>query len=357
LKVTRFLDTNLESTRGKVIRESLENKIIGQPEAIDALVSTSEKFHSQLFDNSRPIASLLFLGPTGTGKTRTVEAYCEALFSNANACIKIDCGEYQLDHEITKLVGSPPGYLGHSATAPRFNTEKVREHWTEQYPLTVILFDEIEKASPDLQNILLGILDKGVITTGRNERVDLTKSIVVMTSNEGSAKMNQALEGGMGFGGMTGANTHEINSIGLAAVRHKFSPEFVNRLDKIVTFNSLSKANITKVLFTEIHRLQDTIFQKTFAAPLLRISNKAKEALVAEGFDPKYNARNIRRVLEHNIQEPLARAIASEQLKHSETIFVDINKSGAYTFGVVDDPENSKKAIACPNPKIERGMN
>jgi ATP-dependent Clp protease ATP-binding subunit ClpA len=341
--------------RGRVIRESLENKIIGQPEAIDSLVSISEKFHSQLFDNGRPIASLLFLGPTGTGKTRTVEAYCEALFANPNACIKIDCGEYQLDHEITKLVGSPPGYLGHSATAPRFNTEKVREYWTEQYPLTVLLFDEIEKASPDLQNILLGILDKGIITTGRNERVDMTKSIVIMTSNEGSGQMNAALDGGMGFGGMTGANAHEISSIGLAAVRHKFSPEFVNRLDKIVTFNSLSKANITKVLFTEIHRLQDTIFQKTFAAPLLKISNKAKEALVVEGYDPKYNARNIRRVLERNIQEPLARAIASEQLKHNETIFVDITKAGVYTFGVIDEPET--KARQVDKPKVALGEN
>lgn len=355
MKVTRFLDTNLESTRGKVIRESLENKIIGQPEAIDALVSTSEKFHSQLFDNSRPIASLLFLGPTGTGKTRCVEAYCEALFSNANACIKIDCGEYQLDHEITKLVGSPPGYLGHAATAPRFNTEKVREYWTEQYPLTILLFDEIEKASPDLQNILLGILDKGVVTTGKNERVDLTKSIVIMTSNEGSSKMNQALDGGMGFGGILGASTQQINSIGMAAVRHKFSPEFVNRLDKIVTFNSLTKVDITKVLFTEIRRLQDTIFQKTFAAPLLKISPKACKSLVDEGYDPKYNARNIRRVLERNIQEPVARAIASEQIKRSETIFVDINKSGVYTFGVVDAPETTERHVV--KPKVELGSN
>ena len=356
MKVTRLLDTNKESPRGRAIRTNLESKIIGQPEAIDALVSVSEKFHSQLFDNNRPIASILFLGPTGTGKTHTVETYCDSLFSDQNACIKIDCGEYQLDHEITKLVGSPPGYLGHSATPPRFSTEKIREHWTEQYPLTVILFDEIEKASPDLQNILLGILDKGIITTGKNERVDLTKSIVVMTSNEGSAEMNSALDGGMGFGGTEGADSKQISSIGLSAIRHKFSPEFVNRLDKIVTFNSLSKVDTTKVLFTEINRLQDTICQRTFASPLLRISNKAKEALVEEGYDPKYNARNIRRVLEKNVQEPIARAIASDQLKRSETVFVDINKAGVYTFGVINTPENSDKAVACPNPKIVKGV-
>ena len=355
MKVLRYLDTSKESLKGNLIRENLESKIIGQSEAIDALVSVSEKFHSQVFDNNRPIASLLFLGPTGTGKTRTVEAYCEALFSNAEACIKIDCGEYQLDHEITKLVGSPPGYLGHSATPPRFNNERVREHWTENYPLTVLLFDEIEKASPDLQNILLGILDKGVVTTGKNERVDLTKSVVIMTSNEGSSKMNQALDGGMGFGGILGASTQQINNIGLAAVRHKFSPEFVNRLDKIVTFNSLTKVDITKVLFTEIRRLQDTIFQKTFAAPLLKISAKACKSLVDEGYDPKYNARNIRRVLERNVQEPVARAIASEQIKRSETIFVDINKSGVYTFGVVDAPETTERHVV--KPKVELGSN
>lgn len=310
--------------------------IVGQHSAVDGLIDLTEKFHANLFDKTRPIGTALFLGPTGSGKTRTVEAFCNALFDNEKAAIKIDCGEFQHDHEISKLIGSPPGYLGHKQTPAILTQDNLNKNHTEHYPLTVILFDEIEKASDSLWHLLLGILDKGTVTLGDNSATDFSKCIILMTSNAGSVEMNGALGGGIGFQSVTEAvDDKNIAHIGIEAAKRKFTPEFINRLDRIVAFNSLSKQDIYKIMDIELERVQKDVLEKTNPIFFFALSKAAKAALIEEGFDPKYNGRNIRRVIEKNLQIPMARIISSRLVEPGNRLMVDY-KRGEYKFIVVE---------------------
>ena len=198
--MTRQLDPTRASSKATALSTKFKSRIIGQPEAAQSLLNVIEKFQSGFYDRTKPIASLLFLGPTGTGKTGTVEAFVEGLFGKSTAMMKIDCAEFQHSHEIAKLLGSPPGYLGHRETHPYFTNASVQGYKTSDCPYTVILFDEIEKANDALWNLLLGILDKGQVTTGTNELVDLRATIIIMTSNVGSKELAKRVgDGAIGF--------------------------------------------------------------------------------------------------------------------------------------------------------------
>src|SRR6201990_1284651 len=193
------LDPNLRSTGTLEFQNSLRSKIVGQDEGVQALVELYQVFSAGLHAPGRPVGNLLFLGPTGSGKTRIVEAAAEILFGDSRALIKVDCAEFQHSHEIAKLIGSPPGYLGHRETHPLITQEALAKSHTEQLKLSFLLFDEIEKASDSLWQLLLGILDKATLTLGDNRRVDLSQTIIFMTSNLGGAEITDLMTGGMGF--------------------------------------------------------------------------------------------------------------------------------------------------------------
>src|SRR5256885_4835180 len=223
---------------------ALRRKIVGQDQAIEKVTEIYQMFLAGLNPPNRPVGNLLFLGPTGSGKTRVVEAMAEALYGEARACIKIDCAEFQHSHEIAKLIGSPPGYLGHRETHPLLTQEALNQWHTEKLRLSLLLFDEIEKASDSLWQLLLGILDKATLTLGDNRRVDLSQCIIVMTSNLGAGEMSDLITGGLGFARpqalLDTRIDEKINRSAVEAARRKFSPEFMNRITKIVVFKMLN---------------------------------------------------------------------------------------------------------------------
>ncbi len=259
------LDSTLRSTKAVEFEEALRAKIVRQEEAVQAMVDLYQMFSAGLNAPGRPVGSLLFLGPTGSGKTRIVEAAAEILFGDPRAVIKVDCGEFQHSHEISKLIGSPPGYLGHRETHPLITQEALAANHTEKLKLSFLLFDEIEKASDALWQLLLGMLDRATLTLGDNRRVDLSRTVIFMTSNLGSAEITELLHGGMGFvqpedQATTGLEV-KVARTAVEAARRKFSPEFMNRLDKIVVFHPLHREQLAEVLQIELVQLQQRIMR------------------------------------------------------------------------------------------------
>src|SRR5512132_1232171 len=239
-----FLDPNRNSPRAQKFAEGLRARIVGQESAVARMSSLYQIFLAGMSPRNRPIGTMLFLGPTGSGKTRVIEAAAEVLFGDPNAMVKIDCAEFQHSHEIAKLIGSPPGYLGHRETSPMLTQENLDRYHTEETKLSLVLFDEIEKASDALWQLLLGILDKATLTLGDNRRVDFSKTIVFMTSNLGAAEMSKLASGGIGFAPepnneRTEEVDRKIHRVAVDAAKRKFSPEFMNRIDKAVVFRSL----------------------------------------------------------------------------------------------------------------------
>src|SRR5919198_3538276 len=243
----------------------------------------------------RPIGNLLFLGPTGSGKTRVVEAMAQALFGDPRACIKIDCAKFQHSHEIAKLIGSPPGYLGHRETHPLLTQEALNQWHTDKLKLSILLFDEIEKASDALWQLLLGILDKATLTLGDNRRVDFSKAIVIMTSNLGAREMSELISGGIGFAPKSGVIDTEVDQkiyrTAVDAARRKFSPEFMNRIDKVVVFRSLRDSHLRQILEIELSAVQERIMRGSGEKFIFKCTDPAKKFLLDEGIDFKYGAR------------------------------------------------------------------
>src|SRR5258705_3659018 len=246
---TFFLNPRLKCERAQQFNEKLEARIIGQDKAVFGMSNLYQLFLAGMNQASRPIGTLLFLGPTGSGKTRVVEAAAEVLFGNPNAVVKVDCAEFQHSHEIAKLIGSPPGYLGHRETSPMLTQEYLDRMHTKDTKLSLVLFDEIEKASDSLWQLLLGILDKATLTLGDNRRVDFSRTIVIMTSNLGAREMSELISGGIGFAPVKvttnpSAVDEKIGRTAVDAARRKFSPEFMNRIDTVVAFRSLSEDHL-----------------------------------------------------------------------------------------------------------------
>jgi ATP-dependent Clp protease ATP-binding subunit ClpA len=293
----------------------------------------------------RPIGNLLFLGPTGTGKTRMVEAVAESLVGDMRAVIKIDCAEFQHSHEIAKLIGSPPGYLGHRETHPLLSQEVLNQFHTDKVKISFVLFDEIEKASDSLWNLLLGILDKATLTLGDNRRVDFSRAMVFMTSNLGAQEMSSILMPKLGFatsgalerareGRTDDATNEKIAKSALEAARRKFTPEFMNRIDKVVVFKPLGSAELEKILTLELNAVQQRIFTSSSCAPFVfNVSQAARDHLLAEGTDLKYGARHLKRSIERSLVNPLSNLVASGQLSGGDLVKVDFDeKLGIVTF-------------------------
>lgn len=338
------LDKRLDPSRtghdAEKLHADLRKLVIGQEEAVEQIVNIYQTHLAGLTGPGRPIGNFLFLGPTGTGKTRLVEATAESMLGDSRAVIKIDCAEFQHSHEIAKLIGSPPGYLGHRETHPLLSQEVLGQYHTERMKVSFILFDEIEKASDALWNLLLGVLDKATLTLGDNRRVDFSRSLIFMTSNLGASEMGAMLRPSLGFSGPHSANRTDeqlnakLNRAGVEAARRKFTPEFMNRIDKVVVFRTLGSSELEQILTLELNQLQQRIFKSSQAAPFIfRVSTAAREFLLREGTDVKYGARHLKRAIERTVVHPLSNLIASDQVRGGDLIRIDFDPvSASLTF-------------------------
>jgi ATP-dependent Clp protease ATP-binding subunit ClpB len=322
-----ILSPSLHSEEVMEFEAALRSRIIGQEEGVQALVELYQVLCADLNSPDRPLGSLLFLGPTGTGKTRLVEAAAEILFGDPHAMIKVDCAEFQHSHEISKLIGSPPGYLGHRETRPLITQEALQQFHTEKLKLSLLLFDEIEKASDALWQLLLGILDKATLTLGDNHRVDLSRTLIVLTSNLGAAGISNLLSGGFGFIGAAekpaDGQEEKVARTAVEAARRTFSPEFMNRLDKLVVFRPLNREQLREVLEIELRQVQMRVLHTAKVQFWFRVRENGKEFLLDEGTDPRYGARHLKRAVERHLVCPLANLLASGQVRSGDILCAD----------------------------------
>src|SRR2546429_855834 len=334
---TLSLDPSKRSTDTIDFQSALRSKIVGQEEAVQALVDLYQVFRAGLNSPGRPVGNLLFLGPTGSGKTRIVEAAAEILFGDARAVIKVDCAEFQHSHEIAKLIGSPPGYLGHRETHPLITQETLAACHTEKLKLSFLLLDEIEKASDALWQLLLGILDKATLTLGDNRRVDLSQCIIIMTSNLGAGEMSNLVGGGFGFAPkaelVDEAFDEKINRTAVEAARRKFTPEFMNRIDKVVVFKTLRPEHLQQILEIELGMVQQRVLMASAANQFVfSCTPKVKNFLLSEGTDARYGARHLKRAIERHLVFPLANLVATGQIRLGSFVRVGLRPEGRLTF-------------------------
>ncbi len=332
MRASVALDPTRTGREARALEDNLRRLVVGQNEAIEQIVNIYQMHLTGMSPPGRPIGNFLFLGPTGSGKTRTVEATAESLTGQPRAVVKIDCAEFQHSHEIAKLIGSPPGYLGHRETHPLLSQEQINMYHNESVKISFVLFDEIEKASDALWNLLLGILDKAVLTLGDNRKVDFSRSMIFLTSNLGAAEMSSILSPKLGFAAaLTGsaavADPRAVEKIarsGLDAARRKFTPEFMNRLDKVVVFQPLGESDMRRILEIELGYVQRRIFESTGGdrSFVFTLSDDAKAFLLTEGIDVKYGARHLKRAIERLLVQPLSNLIASQQVRGGDLVRV-----------------------------------
>ena len=360
--VAKLLDPGRRSFESRDFEVGLRRKIVGQEEAVQAVVDLYQVFRAGLNAPGRPVGNLLFLGPTGAGKTRVVEATAEVLFSDARAVLKVDCAEFQHSHEIAKLIGSPPGYLGHRETHPLITQEALVQYHTEKLKISFLLFDEIEKASDALWQLLLGILDKATLTLGDNRRVDLSQTMIFMTSNLGGGEITELMTGGMGFAPTVPPETRarldqKVERTASEAAKRKFAPEFMNRIDKVVVFHPLRSEQLEQILEIELGMVQQRVLETAKGRFLFRVTHPARDFLLREGTDMKYGARHLKRAIERHVVYPLASLLATEQVCLGDVISIDWNGSenglvflkeaeGALVPVVSSDPDPVKLAAA-----------
>ena len=349
------LDPSKRSTDTIDFQTALRGKIVGQEEGVQALVDLYQVFRAGLNSPGRPVGNLLFLGPTGSGKTRIVEAAAEILFGEARAVIKIDCAEFQHSHEIAKLIGSPPGYLGHRETHPLITQESLAASHTDKLKLSFLLFDEIEKASDALWQLLLGMLDKATLTLGDNRKVDLSSTVIFLTSNLGGGEIAELMHGGLGFvqpndKPIAGLD-EKVQRTALEAARRKFSPEFMNRLDKIVVFHPLNHEHLAEILQIELRQVQQRVLKTQNGQFLFRVTDAGRNFLLYEGTDQRYGARHLKRAIERHVVFPLANLLATEQVKAGDMLCIDFDsRVGGLVFWKESEPARSAASQRQPVP-------
>lgn len=346
------LDPNTKSALAQQFEDGLRARVVGQDRAVRAITSLYQVFHAGMTNPTRPLGAMLFLGPTGSGKTHIVEAAAEILFGDRNAAIKIDCAEFQHSHEIAKLIGSPPGYLGHRETTPLLTQESLDKYRSERDPFTLVLFDEIEKASDSLWQLLLGMLDKATLTLGDNHRVNFSQTMIFMTSNLGAKEMSELITGSIGFapsrGGRlaTGDLDQKIYRTASDAARKKFSPEFMNRIDKVVVFRSLKHPELCEILDLELKAVQRRVDEGAGENFTFTLTESAREYLLSEGIEYCYGARHLKRAIERLVVNPLANLSASGQVHLGDVVVVDINEQTRKLEFYRDDSEAVRAAAA-----------
>jgi ATP-dependent Clp protease ATP-binding subunit ClpA len=339
------IDPEILSPESRKLEDDLLKKVIGQDRAVHQLVHTYQIFRSGLQTPHKPLGVLLFLGPTGSGKTKLVESLAECIFGSSEAMIKIDCAEFSHDHEIAKLIGAPPGYLGHGKTEPRLTQQLLNKHHRPDLKLSILLFDEIEKGCEDLHHMMLGIMSAAKLTLGDNTVVDLSNTLIIMTSNEGSGDMQKIITGG-GLGFTSEVSTDaEIDDLlwqtAKDALKKKFAPEFVNRISRSIVFHTLNEESLKKIADIEIEAIQDRILLAGYFI-LLRVTDAAKDYIRKEGTDPIYGARELNRALDHLLVEPMSNLLATKQVTSRDMLIADYESGTKLIFtkmeGVIDPP-------------------
>jgi ATP-dependent Clp protease ATP-binding subunit ClpA len=311
----------------------LSQKVVGQSAATRAIVPYVYMYQSGLAPVGRPAGVFLLLGPTGTGKTKTVEAIAELLHGDEKKILKIDCGEFQMEHETAKLVGAPPGYLGHRETVPLLTQQQLMEVTSPGCDLALVLFDEIEKAAHSITKLLLGILDKGILRLGDNTSVEFEKCLIFFTSNLGAREMMKEINPNIGFQSAAPRSQAEIStrleSIALGAVRKRFSPEFVNRIDAVVTYNPLDAEAIETILEHDLRALQEHVNlrlgDRFFS---IDVTPEAKAFLLQHGISQEYGARELKRTIHRQLTQPLATMVARGEIRPGGQVKISAKATG-----------------------------
>ncbi len=305
------VDRMLEGEREKLLRmeQQIEKRVVGQDEAVKAVSTAVRRARAGLQDPNRPIGSFMFLGPTGVGKTELTKALAEYLFDDEHALIRIDMSEYMEKHSVARMIGAPPGYVGYEEGGAL--TEAVRRR-----PYQVVLFDEIEKAHPDVFNVLLQVLDDGRLTDGQGRTVDFRNTLLVMTSNLGAEYLVAQADG---------EDTDKVRDVVMAEVRARFRPEFLNRVDEIILFHRLKREHMGRIVEIQLKRLQQLLDERKI---VLKLDAKAREWLADKGYDPAYGARPLKRVIQKSVQDPLSELILSGKVKDGETVTISAGRSG-----------------------------
>jgi ATP-dependent Clp protease ATP-binding subunit ClpA len=313
--------------------ERLSRMVVGQSDALSRIVPYLQMYKARLNAPDRPAGVFLLLGPSGTGKTRTVEALAEIVHGSAKHLLKIDCAEYQSDHEVAKLIGAPPGYIGHRETKPLLTQERLLASVSPQCDLALVLFDEIEKAAPAFTALLLGLLDRGTLRLGDNTPVSFEKSLVFLTSNLGARDMLKAVQPHIGFQGAdrgsAEATADRLQAIALAAVRRRFSPEFVNRIDVVISYRPLDRAAYEEILDHHIEELQEHINTRLGELSFtIEVTSAARQRLLDRGTSEEYGARELRRAVHRMLTQPLAALVADGLTRPGGVISVDADAGG-----------------------------
>lgn len=309
------------------IANALSRRLVGQPAAIAAVVPYVEMYRARLTPEGRPAGIFLLLGPTGTGKTKTVEALADVLHGSPKKLLKVDCGEYQMEHEVAKLLGAPPGYLGHRETQPLLTQQKLCGAASESCDLSLLLFDEIEKAAPSLVRLLLGVLDKGTLRLGDSTLVNFEKSMIFLTSNLGARDMLRELRPEFGFEALIEndpGNVDKLDRIGKNASRKNFPPEFMNRIDAVVTYRPLDRLALAAILDQHIEEFQNHIQHRLGEDAFhLDVATRARKLLLEKGTSPEYGARELKRVLQRQLIQPLASLVTAGKVHPGATVRAD----------------------------------
>ncbi len=303
--------------------DQLTARVVGQAHAMEQIVPYVQMHQAGLAPEGRPAGVFLLLGPTGTGKTRTVEALADVLHGNEKQVLRVDCSEFQMEHEVAKLIGAPPGYLGHRETTPMLTQNKLTGMASERCDLSLVLFDEIEKAAPSMTRLLLGVLDKAALRLGDNTTVNLERTLIFMTSNVGARELRKQIEPDFGFESMLPAiaapsqgSPTKLDRVGASAVRRKFPPEFVNRIDAVITYRPLGASELAEILEQQLEALDRHIRKRLGTrAFTLAVDRETKEFLLANGTSTEYGARELKRTVLRSLTQPLAALLANGSIE------------------------------------------
>lgn len=309
----------------------LSAKVVGQDSVFQQIVPYLEMHWSGLAPEGRPIGVFLLLGPTGTGKTRTVEVFAEVLHGRSKKYLRVDCGEYQLEHQVSRLIGAPPGYIGHQETKPVLTQAALSAITTPECDVSLILFDEVEKAAQSLTTLLLGVLDKASLQMGDNAIVNLERCLIFMTSNLGAREMMSEMNPGFGF--LQGERRDEadlagkLQGIAMNAVRKRFSPEFINRIDAVLTYQALSPETLAKILGLQIDELRRHVKTKLGALGFeIEVTEPARELLIRLGVTSEYGARELQRTVYRRLTQPLATLVAKQQIEPGSVVRIGLRE-------------------------------
>ena len=312
----------------------LSERIIGQPDSLEAIVPYVQMYQANLAPEGRPAGVFLLLGPTGTGKTRTVEALAEVIHGSAKNVLRIDCGEYQMEHEVAKLIGAPPGYLGHRETQPVLTQMKLNQVMSDRANLAIVLFDEIEKAAPSLTRLLLGVLDKGTLRLGDNTTVQFERTLIFMTSNLGAREMARELSPSVGFEAINGPVTasddySRLEQVATAAAKRKFAPEFINRVDLMLTYRPLGADAMEKILELQLQEVANHISRRLGERRFfIQVPRRARRFLLEHGTSAQYGARELKRTIHRHLMQPLAALVADGAVLPGAIVRCDLHTGG-----------------------------